>query len=156
MEATAPVPPTPPKKIEPPFLVVYLRKMQNHQASLLPESPLKDFKLPLSWTVSVQHSILNIWLLNTYLQNINWLPASKKMSMYPVYLKEKCLLSQSIYLTYTMFSLTFWKGKCIKIVSWKLWLMWVKVIFTNIHKKSNACVNNFGRDVFTFYWNSCS
>ena len=63
--------------------------MQNHQASLLPESPLKDFKLPLSWTVSVQHSILNIWLLNTYLQNINWLPVSKKMSMYPVYLKEK-------------------------------------------------------------------
>ena len=29
--------------------------------------------------------------------------------------------------------------------------MWVKVIFTNIHKKSNACVNNFGSDNFTFY-----
>ena len=29
--------------------------------------------------------------------------------------------------------------------------MWLKVIFTNIDKKSNACVNSFGRDVFTFY-----
>ena len=29
--------------------------------------------------------------------------------------------------------------------------MWVNVIFTNIQKKSNACVTNFGRDVFTFY-----
>ena len=118
MEATAPPPPQ--KKIEPPFLAVCLRKIQSHQVSLLPSPPLNNFKLPLPWTVIVQHYILNIWLLNTYLQNINWLPVSKKMSMYPVYLKEKRLLSQSIYVTCTMFSLTFWKGKCIKIVSWKL------------------------------------
>ena len=33
--------------------------------------------------------------------------------------------------------------------------MWVKAIFANIHKKGNAWVNNFGRDVFTFNLNSC-
>ena len=83
-------PPPPKKQINPSrILVVCLRKIQNHQASLLPESSLKDFKLPLSWIVSVQHSIWNIWLLKTYLQNINWLPVSTELSMYPVYLKEK-------------------------------------------------------------------
>ena len=77
------------QKKSPPFLVVCLRKIQNHQASLLLESPVKDFKLSLSWIVSVQHSILKVWVLNTYLQNINWLLVSKNMTMYPVYLKEK-------------------------------------------------------------------
>ena len=86
-----PQPPPPKKQIAPSchILVVCLRKIQNHQASLLAESSLKDFKLPLSWIVSVQHSILNIWLLKTYLQNINWLPVNTELSMYPVYLKEK-------------------------------------------------------------------
>ena len=37
----------------------------------------------------MQHSMLNRWLPNTSLQNINWLPVSKNMSMYPVYLKKK-------------------------------------------------------------------
>ena len=77
------------QKKSPPFLVVCLTKIKNHQASLLPECPVKDFKLSLSWIVSVQHSILKVWLLNTYLQNINWLLVSKNMTMYPVYLKEK-------------------------------------------------------------------
>ena len=51
MEATAPVPPPPPppikKIIEPPFSGGLPQKIQNHQASLLPESPLKDLKLPV-------------------------------------------------------------------------------------------------------------
>ena len=34
----------------------------------------------------MQHFILNIWQL-TSLQNINLLPASKNVSMYPVYIK---------------------------------------------------------------------
>ena len=46
MEATAPVPPIK-KIIEPPFSGGLPQKIQNHQASLLPESPLKDFKLPV-------------------------------------------------------------------------------------------------------------
>ena len=77
------------QKKSPPFLVVCLRKIQNHQAFLLLESPVKYFKLSLSWIFSVQHSILKVWVLNTYLQNINWLLFSKNMTMYPVYLKEK-------------------------------------------------------------------
>ena len=79
------------------------------------------------------------------MQNINWLPVSKNVSLSPVYMKEKILLPQSIYLVHTMFSLTFWKGKYIKAVRYKLWLMWVKVIYTNIHKKSNVCADSFGR-----------
>ena len=65
--------------------------------------------------------------------------------MSPVYMKEKILLPQSIYLVHTVFSLTFWKGKYIRAVRYKLWLMWVKVIFINIHKKSNVCADSFGR-----------
>ena len=64
-----------------------------------------------------------------------------------------------------MFFFTYWKGKCIK--DRKLGIMTsvgknrlVKVIFTNIHKISDACANSFGRyimiaqcmrNVFTFY-----
>ena len=63
MEVTAPsTPPSPlpQEKLSPPFSAVSLRKIQNHETSTLPGSPLKDFKLPLSsWSVSVQHSILN-------------------------------------------------------------------------------------------------
>ena len=47
MDVTAPhpLPPLLPqqKKLSPPFLEVYLRKLQNNQASHLQESPLKDF-----------------------------------------------------------------------------------------------------------------
>ena len=61
-----------------------------------------------------------------------------------------------------MFFFTFWKGKCIKtgtitnVGKNRL----VKVIFTNIHKISDASANSFGRyimipqcmrNVFTFY-----
>ena len=64
-----------------------------------------------------------------------------------------------------MFFFTFWKEKCIKTV--KLIIMTNmgknrlgKVIFTNIHKISDACANCFGRyimiaqcmrNVFTFH-----
>ena len=49
-----------------------------------------------------------------------------------------------------MFFFTFWKGKCIKTVSYELWLMCVKnrlvkVVFTNVHKISDACANSYGR-----------
>ena len=68
-------------------------------------------------------------------------------------------------LPHKMLFFTFWKGKCIK--DSKLGIMTnvgknrlVKVIFTNIHKISDACANSFGRyimiaqctrNVFTFY-----
>ena len=71
-----------------------------------------------------------------------------------------------------MFFFTFWKGKCIKLVHQssadsKLVIMTnmgksrlAKVIFTNIHKISDACANSFDRyimivqckrNVCTFY-----
>ena len=72
------------------------------------------------------------------LQNINWLPANKKV--WAVYVKKKiCLFSQSLYLPHTMFFFTFWNSKCIKTVGLELWLMWVKVIFLNINKIIDAC-----------------
>ena len=53
-----------------------------------------------------------------------------------------------------MFFFTYWKGKCIK--DRKLGIMTsvgknrlVKVIFTNIHKISDACGNSFGRYIMT-------
>ena len=61
-----------------------------------------------------------------------------------------------------MLFFTFWKGKCIKtgIITNVGKNRLVKVIFTNIHKISDACANSFGRyimiakcmrNVFTFY-----
>ena len=63
-----------------------------------------------------------------------------------------------------MFFFTFWKDKCIKTEVRNYDYMGksrlAKVIFTNIHKISNACANSFDRyiiiaqcmrNVFTFY-----
>ena len=67
-----------------------------------------------------------------------------------------------MYVPHTMFFFTFWKGKCIKtrIMTNVGKNRLVKVIFTNIHKISDACANSFGRylmiaqcmrNVFTLY-----
>ena len=74
MEVTDP----PPRKIEPPF------------SGSLPQNNIKPPGFPYTRVsskrfqsfsvmacVSVQRSILNIWLLTTSLQNINWLPSVK-------------------------------------------------------------------------------
>ena len=97
------------------------------------------------------------------LQNINWLPASKKV--WAAYVKEKMYVV-TVYIPspYNVF-LYFLEGQVHK--DSKLGIMTnmgksrlAKVIFTNIHKISDACANSFGRyimiaqcmrNVFTFY-----
>ena len=56
---------------------------------------------------------INIQLQAPLLENIYWLAAGKNGSMYPVYIKEKCLFSQSADF-FHMFLFTFWKGKYIR------------------------------------------
>ena len=97
------------------------------------------------------------------LQNINWLPASKKV--WAAYVKEKTsVVTVYIPSPYNGF-LYFLEGQVHK--DNKLGIMTnvgksrlAKVIFTNIHKISDACANCFGRyimiaqsmrNVFTFY-----
>ena len=97
------------------------------------------------------------------LQNINWLPASKKV--WAAYVKEKTsVVTVYIPSPYNGF-LYFLEGQVHK--DNKLGIMnnvgksrLVKVIFTNIHNISDACANSFGRyimiaqcmrNVFTFY-----
>ena len=96
------------------------------------------------------------------LQNINWL--SKKV--WAVYIKEKNVYCPSLIPSpYNVF-LYFLEGQVHK--DSKLGIMTnvgknrlVKVIFTNVHKISDACANSFGRyimiaqcmrNVFTFYY----
>ena len=82
------------------------------------------------------------------LQNINWLPASKKV--WAAYVKEKTsVVTVYIPSPYNGF-LYFLEGQVHK--DNKLGIMTnvgksrlVKVIFTNIHKISDACTNSFGR-----------
>ena len=100
------------------------------------------------------------------LQNINWL--SKKV--WAVYIKEKNVYCPSLIPSpYNVF-LYFLEGQVHK--DSKLGIMTnmgksrlAKVIFTNIHKISDACANSFGRyimiaqcvrNVFTFYYISSS
>ena len=97
------------------------------------------------------------------LQNINWLPASKKV--WAAYVKEKTsVVTVYIPSPYNGF-LYFLEGQVHK--DNKLGIMnnvgksrLVKVIFTNIHNRSDACANSFGRYImvaqcmrndFTFY-----
>ena len=99
----------------------------------------------------------------TSLKNVNWIPASKKA--WAVYIKVKMsIVTVYIPSPYNVF-LWFLEGKAHK--DNKLGIMTnvgksrlVKVIFTNIHKISDACANSFGRyimtaqcmrNVFTFY-----
>ena len=99
----------------------------------------------------------------TSLQNINWLPASKKV--WAAYIKEKMsIVTVYIPSPYNVF-LYFLEGQVHK--DSKLGIMTnvgksrlVKVISTNIHKISDACANRFGgyimtaqcmRNYFTFY-----
>ena len=102
------------------------------------------------------------------LQNINWLPASKKV--WAAYVKEKTsVVTVYIPSPYNGF-LYFLEGQVHK--DNKLGIMTnvgksrlVKVILTNIHKISDACANSFGRyimiaqcmrTVFTFYYTNSS
>ena len=86
------------------------------------------------------------------LQNINWLPASKKV--WAAYIKEKMsIVTVYIPSPYNVF-LYFLEGQVHK--DSKLGIMTnvgksrpVKVIFTNIHKISDACANSFGRYIIT-------
>ena len=94
------------------------------------------------------------------LQNISWL--NKRVSC--LYKGGKCLLSQSNTFPTQCFSLLL-EGRVHQ--DGELGIMTnvgknklVKVIFTNIHKISNACTNSFGRyimiaqcmrNIFTFY-----
>ena len=80
----------------------------------------------------------------TSLQNINWLPASKKV--WAAYIKEKMSIV-TVPSPYNVF-LWFLKGQVHK--ENKLGIMTnvgksrlVKVIFTNIQKTSDACANSF-------------
>ena len=100
-------------------------------------------------------------MASTSLQNINWL--SKKV--WTVYIKEKNVYCPSLIPSpYNVF-LYFLEGQVHK--DSKLGIMTilsknrlVKVIFTNVHKVSDACENSFGRyimiaqcmrNVFAFY-----
>ena len=100
------------------------------------------------------------------LQNINWL--SKRV--WAVYIKEKNVYCPSLIPSpYNVF-LYFLEGQVHK--DSKLGIMTnvgknrlVKVIFTNVHKISDACANSFGRyimiaqcmrTVFTFYYTNSS
>ena len=89
---------------------------------------------------------------------MNWL--SKKVLA--VYIKGKNVYCLSLIPSHTMFGFTFWKSKCIKtgIMTYVGKNRLVKVIFTKIHKISDACANSLGRyiviaqcirNVFTFY-----
>ena len=53
---------------------------------------------------------------NTSLQNKNWLFASKNVSMYPVYIKEKCVVLVSKPFPYNFF-IYFLEGQARKIES---------------------------------------
>ena len=84
------------------------------------------------------------------LQNINWLPTSKKMCT--VYIKEKMFIA-AVYIPfpYNVF-VYFLEGQVHK--DSKLGIITnvgrrrlVKVIFTNIHKMSDACASSFGRSI---------
>ena len=87
----------------------------------------------------------------TSLQNINWLPASKKV--WAAYIKEKMsIVTVYIPSPYNVF-LYFLEGQVHK--DSKLGIMTnmgksrlAKVIFTNIHKISDACGNSFGRYIW--------
>ena len=109
-----------PRKIEPPFLAVRLRKMQSDQDHHLAAFPLK-------YSNFICHEVSNIphqtYVASTSLENIDWLPASKKCELSIQRQKNAYCLSL---FTYTMILFTFWKSKCIKTVSWELWLMRVK------------------------------
>ena len=102
-------------------------------------------------------------MATTSMQNINWLPASKKV--WATYIKETTsIVTVYITSTYNVF-LYLLEGKVRK--ENKLGIMTnegksrlVKVIFTNIHKISDACANSFDRyimiaqcmrNAFTFY-----
>ena len=102
-------------------------------------------------------------MATTSLQNTNWLPAGK--NVWAAYIKEKMsIFTVNILSPYNVF-LYFLEGQVHKYD--KLGTMTnvgesrlVKVIFTNIHKISDACVNSLGRyimitpcmkSVFTFY-----
>ena len=86
------------------------------------------------------------------LQNINWLPASKKV--WAAYIKEKMsIVTVYIPSPYNVF-LYFLEGQVHK--DNKLGIMTnvgksrlVKVIFTHIHKISDAWANSFGRYIIT-------
>ena len=88
----------------------------------------------------------------TSLQNINWLPASKKV--WAAYIKEKIsIVTVYILSPYNVF-LYFLKGQVHK--ENKVGIManvgksrLVKVIFTNIQKTSDTCANSFGRYIMT-------
>ena len=102
-------------------------------------------------------------MATTSFLNINWLPVSKKV--WAAYRKEKMsIVTVYIPSPYNVF-LYFLEGQVHK--DSKLGIMTnvgknrlVKVIFTNIHKISDACANSFGRYImiaqcmrndFTFY-----
>ena len=83
-----------PRKIEPPFLAARLRKMQSDQDHHLAAFPLK-------YSNFICHEVSNIphqtSVASTSLENIDWLPASKKCEL-SITKAKKCLLFQSIYL----------------------------------------------------------
>ena len=102
-------------------------------------------------------------MATTSLQNINWLPASKKV--WAAYIKEKIFIV-TVYIPspYNVF-LYFLeeqvhKDSKLRIMTNEGKNRLVKVTFTNIHKISDACASSFGRyimiaqcmrNVFTFY-----
>ena len=98
------------------------------------------------------------------LQNINWLPANKKV--WAAYVKEKMsVVTVYIPSPYNVF-LYFLEGQVHKDSKLGITInvgknRLVKVIFTNVHKVSDACANSFGRyiltaqcmrNAFTFYY----
>ena len=99
----------------------------------------------------------------TSLQNIYWLPASKKV--WAAYIKENIYIVTEYIPSPNNVFLYFLKGPVHKenkvgIITNAGKSRLVKVIFTNIQKTSETCVNSFGRyimiaqymrNVFTFY-----
>ena len=82
------------------------------------------------------------------LQNINWLPASKKI--WAVYKKKKIfIVPLYIPFQYNVFVYFLegqaYKGSKLGIMTYVGRRRLIKVIFTNIHKMSDACTNSFGR-----------
>lgn len=95
-------------------------------------------------SVSVQHFILNIWLLTSF-QNINWLSARKNVSMHPVFTKEKMsivpvwgpFLHKNLLFIYFLEQQVHKKESKLEIMT-----MWVKGIFSNIRNVETVLVMN--------------